>query len=325
MHAMGGVIDMRRFRGLRHRMPITCWTFAVGGLALSGIPPFAGFFSKDEILAALKSASHASQAAGLGGRLPGDLLGRGPDGLPDGLLHRPGLLHDLLRPGEAAQPRRPRGPGGGPGAACRTPTPATATTSGHGHGGHDAHLGHESPPVMTIPLIILAVCAVLVGLDLRPRRRRAGSSTTSRQTLGFEPLGHFRTRTASTGRPRSSARWSGVLGLALSYVMYAQPSPIPARLARQAPAALPGVVPQVLRRRALRLGRSSGRSGPWPPFCDFLDDVPGARPGARRSPGSPGCFGRELLAPFQNGLIQFYAAVTALGVAGLLWILVLMK
>ena len=38
MHAMGGVIDMRRFRGLRHRMPITCWTFAVGGLALCGDP-----------------------------------------------------------------------------------------------------------------------------------------------------------------------------------------------------------------------------------------------------------------------------------------------
>src|SRR5438067_2184131 len=64
MHAMGGVIDMRRFRGLRHRLPVTCWTFAVGGLALSGIPPLAGFFSKDEILAALKSAGHASHARG---------------------------------------------------------------------------------------------------------------------------------------------------------------------------------------------------------------------------------------------------------------------
>ena len=50
MHAMGDVIDMRRFRGLRHRLPITCWTFAVGGLALAAIPPFSGFFSKDEIL-----------------------------------------------------------------------------------------------------------------------------------------------------------------------------------------------------------------------------------------------------------------------------------
>ena len=59
MHAMGGVIDMRRFGGLRHRLPYTCWTFAVGALALAGLPPFAGFWSKDEILAALKSAGHA--------------------------------------------------------------------------------------------------------------------------------------------------------------------------------------------------------------------------------------------------------------------------
>src|SRR5512143_3178580 len=60
VHATGGVIDMRRFRGLRHRLPWTCWTFAVGGLALAGIPPMAGFWSKDEILVALKQASHAA-------------------------------------------------------------------------------------------------------------------------------------------------------------------------------------------------------------------------------------------------------------------------
>ncbi len=58
MHAMGDVIDMRRFRGLRHRLPYTCWTFAVGGLALSGIFPLSGFFSKDEILLAIKLAAH---------------------------------------------------------------------------------------------------------------------------------------------------------------------------------------------------------------------------------------------------------------------------
>src|SRR5262245_45168401 len=62
MHAMGDVIDMRRFSGLRHRMPYTCWTFAVGGLALAAIPPFSGFFSKDEILLALKSASGSGGA-----------------------------------------------------------------------------------------------------------------------------------------------------------------------------------------------------------------------------------------------------------------------
>ncbi|MFM8890768.1 MAG: NADH-quinone oxidoreductase subunit L [Planctomycetia bacterium] len=53
MHSMGGVIDMRRFGGLRRVMPITAATFLVGAAALAGVAPFAGFFSKDEILAAL--------------------------------------------------------------------------------------------------------------------------------------------------------------------------------------------------------------------------------------------------------------------------------
>ncbi len=43
--------DMRNMGGLRHRMPITYWTYVIGTLALSGIIPFAGFWSKDEILA----------------------------------------------------------------------------------------------------------------------------------------------------------------------------------------------------------------------------------------------------------------------------------
>ena len=53
MHAMGGVIDMRRFGGLRRLMPITAWTFLFGCLALAGLFPFAGFWSKDAILAAV--------------------------------------------------------------------------------------------------------------------------------------------------------------------------------------------------------------------------------------------------------------------------------
>ncbi len=54
MHAMGGVIDMRKLGGLRRIMPVTHWTFAVGCLALAGIVPFSGFWSKDAILAAVR-------------------------------------------------------------------------------------------------------------------------------------------------------------------------------------------------------------------------------------------------------------------------------
>ncbi|HEV2479147.1 MAG TPA: proton-conducting transporter membrane subunit, partial [Puia sp.] len=52
IHAMGGEQDMRKMGGLRKWMPATHITFLLGCLAISGIPPFSGFFSKDEILSA---------------------------------------------------------------------------------------------------------------------------------------------------------------------------------------------------------------------------------------------------------------------------------
>jgi NADH-quinone oxidoreductase subunit L len=52
IHAMGGEQDMRRMGGLKGKLPVTYWTFLIGAIAISGIPPLAGFFSKDEILAA---------------------------------------------------------------------------------------------------------------------------------------------------------------------------------------------------------------------------------------------------------------------------------
>lgn len=51
IHGMGGEQDIRLMGGLRKYLPITFITFLIGTLAISGIPPFAGFFSKDEILA----------------------------------------------------------------------------------------------------------------------------------------------------------------------------------------------------------------------------------------------------------------------------------
>jgi NADH-quinone oxidoreductase subunit L len=50
MHAMGGVIDVRHFSGLRKVLPWTFITFTIGALALAGFPMFSGFFSKDEII-----------------------------------------------------------------------------------------------------------------------------------------------------------------------------------------------------------------------------------------------------------------------------------
>jgi NADH-quinone oxidoreductase subunit L len=52
IHSLAGEQDMRKMGGLRAFAPRTYWAFLVGALALVGVPPFAGFFSKDSILAA---------------------------------------------------------------------------------------------------------------------------------------------------------------------------------------------------------------------------------------------------------------------------------
>jgi NADH-quinone oxidoreductase subunit L len=58
IHALGGEQDMRKMGGLAKAMPVTYWTFLAATLAISGIPPFAGFFSKDMILGQLLSSGH---------------------------------------------------------------------------------------------------------------------------------------------------------------------------------------------------------------------------------------------------------------------------
>ena len=84
IHAMGGVQDMRQMGGLGKHLPQTSRTFWIGCLAIAGIPPFAGFFSKDEIL-------HAAAAGGYW------ILWIGPRDCGDHrLLHVPRALHDLL-------------------------------------------------------------------------------------------------------------------------------------------------------------------------------------------------------------------------------------
>jgi NADH-quinone oxidoreductase subunit L len=61
MHAMHHVIDMRRFSGLRRVLPYTHGTFLVGCLALAGVFPLAGFWSKDAIVASIHDKAHHLQ------------------------------------------------------------------------------------------------------------------------------------------------------------------------------------------------------------------------------------------------------------------------
>ena len=65
MHAMSGELDLRKMGGLRKKIPVTYWTFFIACLAISGIPGFSGFFSKDEILWKAFSSSQGHMLIGL--------------------------------------------------------------------------------------------------------------------------------------------------------------------------------------------------------------------------------------------------------------------
>src|SRR5213078_3306744 len=70
IHALAAEQDVRKMGGLRRLMPRTFWAFLIGSLALVGIFPFAGFFSKDSILAAALdhgTYGYVLWAAGLAG------------------------------------------------------------------------------------------------------------------------------------------------------------------------------------------------------------------------------------------------------------------
>jgi NADH-quinone oxidoreductase subunit L len=138
--------DIFEMGGLRKAMPSTWKTFLLGTLALCGIFPFAGFWSKDEILGAVLHAE----------RLPGHLFLYGIATLVAGLTSfymGRALIVTFLGEHRGA-------PAHGDGHA---PLGGLGAHGGHGH--DDAHPGspHESPAVMTGPLWFLAIFAVTIG------------------------------------------------------------------------------------------------------------------------------------------------------------------
>jgi NADH-quinone oxidoreductase subunit L len=154
IHGMGGEQDMRQMGDLRKYLPVTFATMMIGTLAIAGIPPFSGFFSKDEIL--WRTFEHNTVLWGLAALtalMTAFYMFRLMAMTFFGAYHGPawehaahhGTGHDSHSPG-----------GGGHDDAH----PATDS----GHGGHGAwHGPHESPKAMTVPLMLLAAGAALAG------------------------------------------------------------------------------------------------------------------------------------------------------------------
>src|ERR671910_284619 len=123
IHALGGEQDMRKMGGLGPHLPITSRVFFVGAIAIAGIPPFAGFWSKDGILAdAFKSGHYLLWFIGVVGAF-----------MTAFYMFR--LIYMTFYGASRVDPQV-------------------------------LHHVHESPPIMTVPLIILAVLSVVGGLIL---------------------------------------------------------------------------------------------------------------------------------------------------------------
>jgi NADH-quinone oxidoreductase subunit L len=159
IHAMGGEQDMRRMGNLKKYMPVTFATMMIGTLAIAGIPPFAGFFSKDEILFqaflhnkviwVLAVATALMTAFYMWRLMAMTFFGayRGPAWETHGGHDAHG--HDSHQSSVGSHQSSVGG------------HDADADAGGHGHG--PWHGPHESPAPMTFPLQALAVGAIVAG------------------------------------------------------------------------------------------------------------------------------------------------------------------
>ena len=149
IHAMAGQQDMRHMGGLKKYMPVTFLTMMVGTLAIAGIPPLSGFFSKDEIL--YRTFLHSRILWGLAALTA---------------LMTAFYMYRLMSmtffgpyrgaPWEPAHANATNQPGHGGG--------NDAARGGQDHGGHGTwHGPHEAPRSMTVPLMALAVGAIIAG------------------------------------------------------------------------------------------------------------------------------------------------------------------
>ena len=202
IHALGGEQDMRKMGGLRGKLPLTFWTFLIATLAISGIFPFAGFWSKDEILGSMLAHANATGNAwfyilwGIG------LL---TVGLTAFYMFRLffGIFFGTYRGGTATA----------------LEDDEEDETGGHHAGNVRYGDVHEVPQLMSLPLVILAVLSVIGGFV---------GSLAIFGASNWHPLSGFLGASAPAIEPSLAIEWTStglslalaVLGIFAAYSLY---------------------------------------------------------------------------------------------------------
>jgi len=199
VHALAGEMDIRRMGGMRRYMPTTYLTFLIAALAISGIFPFAGFFSKDEILWRAFERNYILWAIGVITAAMTSFY-----------------MFRLLFKTFAGKPR-----------VEKEKLPQV----------------HESPRVMTIPLVILGVMSVIGGLaGISKAFPLLGGSRFLSEKLNImrflEPVtgGHHVVGGEAVGLERWMMLVSliiALLGIYVAYLFYIRSPQLPNRLARR--------------------------------------------------------------------------------------------
>jgi NADH-quinone oxidoreductase subunit L len=211
MHGMNDEVNMRRYGGLARLMPITFVTFGVGYLAIIGIPPFSGFFTKDGIIEA------AFGKGGTSGAILGVCTVAGA-AITAFYMTRVMLMtwYGKRRWESDAQSGEPH----------ETAEPLEGASAQGAHGPAEEYHPHESPPVMTWPLILLAVGSVAAGGFLIIGERFANFLGP---VTGLPPESH-----GIWTVPGIVALVLALAGVALAWVMYGR-VPVPAVAPRGRP------------------------------------------------------------------------------------------
>ncbi len=336
MHSMGHVIDMKRFSGLKKIMPYTYVTFVVGSLALAGLFPLSGFWSKDTILAAVRHAGHPVHSAPEHSGDAHEPTGHeGDHSVAEKSHDEHSPSNDLYA--STVSTLRSRADIGfhilpytpmisasrcymilfwsGTFTAFLTAfyTFRAVFMTFHGELKVPEEAGdhaHESPASMTLPLVILALGAAFLGGILG-------------HTTGY--FDGYLGKTVSGAAGHHEMDWFvagvssvvAIAGIGLAYLFYGKPSPIPAALAKLSPS-----LTQLSQKKFLLdevygwlvIGPLKGVAHLSSAIDAYIVDgfivnfIFGE---------VPRLFGR-LLRPLQNGLVQFYALSMMLALAVML-------